>query len=396
MAVDTARPGVRPSRAAFYNDPTIRAILYQIVVVVAVVGAGWYLFHNLTTNMARQGIASGFGFLNREAAFAIGEHLIDYSPADTYGRALLVGLLNTLYVSVIGIFLATIWGTILGIARLSSNWIVRKIALVYVEIFRNIPLLLQLFLWWAILREVTPPLREAWNLLPGVWISKQGLIFPVPKADPVHLWIGIGFLVGIVAAVVVHRWAKQRQAATGRPFPSIWAGAGLILGIPLLVWLVSGAPLAFDIPEKGRFRFTGGSEITPEFTALVFGLVAYTASFIAEIVRGGIQAVPWGQTEAAAAVGLTRTQTLRLVLLPQALRIIVPPMTSQYLNIAKNSSLAVGIGYPDLVNIANTTMNQTGQAVEGVAIIMAVYLTISLSISLFMNWYNRRIALVER
>jgi general L-amino acid transport system permease protein len=232
--------------------------------------------------------------------------------------------------------------------------------------------------------------------MPGVFLSNRGLVYPVLEADPVYLWMAGALPLGIAAAVVLHRWAKRRQAATGEPFPSIWAGVGIILGLPLLVFLAGGAPLSWSIPALKGFNFAGGSSITPEFTALLVGLVIYTASFIAEIVRGGIQAVPWGQTEAAAAIGLTRTQALRLVILPQALRIIVPPMTSQYLNITKNSSLAIIIGFPDLVAIANTTMNQTGQAVEGIALIMAIYLTISLSISLFMNWYNRWVALVER
>jgi general L-amino acid transport system permease protein len=387
MTMDATRDGARPARASLVNDPNVRAIVYQVVVVGAVIALGWYLVHNTLENMARQGIAGGWAFLHREAAFEISETLIDYSPASTYGRAFLVGVLNTLHVAALGIVLATVLGTVLGIARLSTNWIVRKAAQVYVELFRNIPVLLQLLFWWGWLREATPGPRQAWHLMPGVWLSNRGLVYPVPTADPVYLWMGGAFLIGIAAAVGVHRWAKRRQAATGRPFPSIWAGLGIILGLPLLVFLAGGAPLAWSIPELKGFNFGGGSSVTPEFTALVVGLVTYTAAFIAEIVRGGIQAVAWGQTEAGAAIGLTRTQ---------ALRIIIPPMTSQYLNLTKNSSLAIAIGFPDLVSIANTTMNQTGQAVEGIALIMGIYLTISLSISLFMNWYNRWVALVER
>jgi general L-amino acid transport system permease protein len=396
MTMDATRDGAPPARASLVNDPNVRAIFYQIVIVGAVIALGWYLVHNTLENMARQGIAGGWAFLHREAAFEISETLIDYSPADTYGRAFLVGVLNTLHVAVLGIVFATIIGTIIGIARLSTNWIVRKLALAYVELFRNIPLLLQLLFWWAWLREATPGPRQAWHLMPGVWLSNRGLVYPVPTADPVYLWMAAAFVVGIAAAIGVHRWAKRRQAATGAAFPSIWAGFGLILGLPLLVFGAGGAPLAWSIPALKGFNFAGGDSFTPEFTALLVGLVIYTASFIAEIVRGGIQAVAWGQTEAAAAIGLTRTQALRLVILPQALRIIIPPMTSQYLNLTKNSSLAIAIGFPDLVSIANTTMNQTGQAVEGIALIMGIYLTISLSISLFMNWYNRWVALVER
>jgi general L-amino acid transport system permease protein len=398
MAIEGIRDGLKPTRAPIWNDPNARAIFYQVVIVGAVVALGWYLVHNTLENMARQGIAGGWGFLEREAAFEISpdEQMIPYSPADTYARAFLVGVLNTFRAAIVGIVFATLLGTVIGIARLSSNWIVRKLALLYVELFRNVPLLLQLFFWWAWLREATPGPRQAWHLMPGVFLSNRGLVYPVPLHDPAYHWMGLALLVGIAATVALKRWAKRRQEATGQPFPTIWAGIGLVLGLPLVVFLLAGAPLAWSTPELKGFNFAGGSSITPEFTALVVGLVTYTAAFIAEIVRGGIQAVPWGQSEAAGAIGLTRTQALRLVILPQALRIIVPPMTSQYLNITKNSSLAVAIGYPDLVSIANTTINQTGQAVEGIALIMAIYLTISLSISLFMNWYNRWVALVER
>jgi general L-amino acid transport system permease protein len=392
----SGRGAARPPRPAFYNDPLVRAIFYQVALIAAVVALGWYLVNNTLDNMARQGIAGGFDFLHREAAFEISEKLVEYSPSDTYGRAFLVGILNTLQVAIAGILFATIWGTILGIARLSSNWLIRKLALCYVELFRNIPLPLQLLFWWAFFREMVPGPRQAWHLLPGVFLSNRGLVFPVPKADPAQLWIAIAFVAGIVGAIVLHRWAKRRQSATGEQFPSLLVGAGLIVGLPVAVFLAAGAPSTLDIPKLRGFNFGGGYAITPEFTALLVGLVVYTASFIAEIVRGGIQAVSWGQSEAAAALGLSRSHALRLVVLPQALRVIVPPMTSQYLNITKNSSLAIIIGYPDVVAIANTIMNQTGQAVEGISLIMAIYLTISLSIALFMNWYNRAVALVER
>src|SRR5262249_5379015 len=352
--------------------------------------------HNTLVNLRRQNIASGFGFLDREAAFGIGESLIAYSPADTYARAFLVGLLNTLYVSALGIVLATILGTVLGIARHSSNWPIRKLAQMYVETFRNIPLLLQLFFWWGILRQSAPPPRQAWELLPGVLISNRGVVFPVPTADPVHRWMLLAFVLCIAGAIGVSSWSKRRQARTGSQFPSGWIGAALIVGLPLLVFLVAGMPLKLDWPELKGFNFVGGSSLSPEFAALLIGLTIYTGSFIAEIVRAGILAVSWGQTEAAFALGLKPGQRMRLIVLPQALRVIVPPMTSEYLSLTKNSSLAVAIGYPDLVSIANTTMNQTGQAVEGIAMIMAVYLAISLLISLFMNLYNRAVALVER
>jgi general L-amino acid transport system permease protein len=395
MAADTA-DAPRPKRPPPWNDPRVRGIVYQVVFVGAVVALGWFLVHNTLTNLQRQNIASGFGFLHREAAFGIGESLIEYSPADTYFRAFLVGLTNTLYVAALGIVLATVLGTLMGLARLSSNWLIRKLAQVYVETFRNIPLLLQLFFWWGLLRGSAPAPRQAWQPLPDVFISNRGVVFPVPEPNPAYAWIFLAFAVGAAASWALWQWARARQARTGRQFPTGWAGLGLVLGLPLAVFLGFGAPLKMNVPELRGFNFSGGTAFSPEFAALLIGLVVYSGSFIAEIVRAGILAVSWGQSEAAMALGLTNGQRMRLVVLPQALRVIVPPMTSQYLGITKNSSLAVAIGYPDLVSIANTTMNQTGQAIEGIAMIMAVYLTISLLISLFMNLYNRAVALVER
>ena len=376
MATDIIRPGARPSP---WRNPAIRGVIYQILFVAVVVALGWFLVHNTVVNLRRQNIASGFGFLDREAAFGIGESLIAYSPADIYARAFLVGLVNTLYVAGLGIVLATILGTVIGIARLSSNWLIRKLAQIYVETFRNIPLLLQLFFWWGLLRESAPAPRLAWELLPDVFVSNRGVVFPVPSPDPAYGWMALAFCVGAVATIGIFRWARQRQALTGQQFPIGWVGLGLVAGPPLAVFLVCGAPLALDRPELKGFNFAGGHAVSPEFAALLLGLVVYTGTFIAEIVRAGILAVSWGQSEAAMALGLKSGQRMRLIVLPQALRVIVPPMTSQYLGLTKNSSLAVAIGYPDLVSIANTTINQTGQAVEGIAMIMGVYLTISLS-----------------
>ena len=386
----------RPSRPAFWRDPAVRGIAYQVLFVAIVVAAGWFLVHNTLVNLGRQNIATGFGFLGREASFAIGESLIAYAPSDTYARAFLVGLVNTLYVAILGIVLATIFGTLIGIARLSRNWLVANLSLVYVETFRNIPLALQLLFWWSLLRAGAPAPRQAWQPLPGFFVSNRGVEFPVPQSNPAHLWMFLALVVGLAGAVGVSRWAKRRQIATGAQFPSGRVGAGLIVGLPLLVFVAAGAPMALDWPALKGFNFAGGSAVSPEFTALLLGLIIYTASFIAEIVRAGILSVSWGQTEAASALGLKPGLTIRLVVLPQALRVIIPPITSQYLNLTKNSSLAVIIGYPDLVSIANTTMNQTGQAVEGIALIMAVYLAISLTIALAMNLYNRAVALVER
>ena len=396
MATDTAALAPRPSRPAPWRDPRVRAIAVQVLFVAAVAAVGWFLVHNTLVNLRRQNIATGFGFLDREAAFGIGESLIDYSPADTYFRAFLVGLTNTLYVSALGIVLATILGTVMGLARLSGNWLVAKLAQIYVETFRNIPLALQLLFWWGLLREAAPAPRQAWQILPDVFVSNRGIVFSVPVADPVFSWMALAGVAGIAATWAVIRWARVRQARTGDQFPTGWAGLALILGLPAAVFFAAGAPLRLDVPALRGFNFTGGSGVSPEFAALLLGLVIYTASFIAEIVRAGILAVSWGQSEAAMALGLKPGQRMRLVVLPQALRVIVPPMTSEYLSLTKNSSLAVIIGFPDLVNIANTTMNQTGQAVEGIALIMAVYLAISLLISLVMNVYNRAVALVER
>lgn len=395
MAVETL--GSAPKvKVAPWNDPVIRGWVFQIVVVALVGLLAWFLVSNTVENLQRQKIASGFDYLNREAGFEIGDTMIAYSPASTYARAIFVGLLNTLKVAVLGIVMATILGTMIGVGRLSTNWLLAKICEAYVEIFRNVPLLLWLFLIYKLISEAFPGPRQAINVLNSFFLSNRGLYFPVPLADPSHEWMGIAFLVGIVATFFVKRWAKRRQDATGLPFPTIKVAIGLIVGLPVIVWLVAGAPHHMSWPQLKGFNFDGGMVIQPEFTALLLGLVLYTSAFVAEIVRSGILALNKGQSEAAMAIGLSRGQVMRLVLLPQALRIIVPPMTSQYLNITKDSSLAIAIGYPDLVASVNVTINQTGQAIENVLIIMAVYLSVSLSISAFMNWYNKRIALTER
>ncbi len=375
------------------NDLRVRAVLWQILVIGAVLLAAWYLVDNTLANLRARNIATGAAFLGREAGFDISEHLPAYSPTDTYARALMVGLVNTLQVSVIAIVLATILGTVVGIARLSGNWLVARLATVYVEGVRNVPLLLQLFVWYAVITQTLPRPPEALNPLPGVFLSNRGLRLPTPVWETGHSLALLGLAAAVVTAWLWARHARRRHEATGSRPPVLWPSVLLIAGLPVVGWLLGGAPTAMDVPSLRGFNFVGGTSISPEFAALLAGLTVYTASFIAEIVRGGILAVPHGQTEAAQALGLSRGQILRLIVLPQALRVIVPPLTSQYLNLTKNSSLAIAIGYPDLVSVANTTINQTGQAVEGVAIIMAAYLAVSLGISLFMNWYNERIAL---
>lgn len=382
-------------RRLSWHDPAVRAVVYQILIVGLVGFGAWYLVSNTLHNLAVRNISTGFGFLGREAGFAIGESTIEYRPADSYARAIVVGLLNTLKVSVIGVIAATILGTLLGVARLSRNWLVSKVASTYVEIMRNIPLLLQLFFWYAIITENMPGPKQALNPMPGVFISNRGLQLPSVQGDAMD-WVVIALGLAIIAILGIANWSRKRQEATGQLFPVGRVAVLLLVLFPLVAYFASGSPLSLDMPELKGFNFSGGLTMSPEFAALLLGLIIYTAAFIAEVVRSGIQAVGQGQWEAAQAIGLSRARVLRLVILPQALRVIIPPMTSQYLNLTKNSSLAVAIGYPDIVSVVNTTLNQTGQAIEGILLIMAAYLTVSLSISVFMNWYNKRIALVER
>jgi general L-amino acid transport system permease protein len=390
----SAGPPRRPLRLS-WGDERLRGIVWQILVVGIVVTIFWWLWQNTVHNLEVRRIATGFGFLGREAGLPIGESLIEYNPTHSYLRALTVGVLNTLKVAVIGIILATLLGTLVGIARLSHNWLLSKIAGVYVEVIRDLPLLLQLLFWYTILQGLPGP-RQALNPATGVFLSNRGMKLPFIDWGPAHWWAVLAFVLGIGLTWFYVKWARAKQYADGQP-RKVWPVAlALIIGLPFAVWAASGAPFTPDIPELRGFNFRGGITVSPEFFALLLGLVTYTAGFIAEIVRAGIQAVNQGQWEAAQALGLKRGEILRKIVLPQALRVIVPPMTSQYLNLTKNSSLAVAIGYQDIVSIANTTLNQTGQAIEGIAIIMLVYLTISLSISLFMNWYNAKIALVER
>lgn len=396
MKAETSRPIARSApRPKPWNDPRVRSVLYQVLAILCVGGAIWYLVSNTLHNLSVRNISTGFEFLKREAGFAIGEASIAYSAKDTYQLAISVGILNTLRVAVFGIVLATIFGTIIGIARLSQNWLVSKLASIYIETMRNIPLLLQLFFWYAIISESMPGPRNALEPLPGVFISNRGIKMPALEGGALN-WVIAGVFLAIILIMVLANWSKKRQDQTGQILPIGRYALGILVLVPALAWLVSGERLGLDVPELKGFNFQGGMTLTPEFGALLAGLVIYTSAFIAEVVRSGIQSVNQGQWEAAGALGLRRALILRLIVLPQALRVIIPPMTSQYLNITKNSSLAVAIGYPDLVSVINTTLNQTGQAIEGIMMIMAAFLTVSLSISAFMNWYNKRIALVER
>ena len=395
MAAGTAT-AVRGKGGSLWSDERFRAIAVQCIVAVGLAAFLLYIIANTLNNLEKRGIATGFGFLDVPAGFDIATALIPYDATMTHGRVFAVGLTNTIFISILAIAVSTVVGFIVGILRLSPNWLISRMAYVYVEVLRNIPLLLQILFWWGVLLAL-PRVREALSIGDTVFLSNRGLQVPAPILEPGFMPIPIAFAAGIVAAWMVGRWAKRRQDATGRQFPAFRAGLGLIVGLPLLAAAVTGFPVSFEIPEKKGFNFVGGIVVTPEFAGLWFALSVYHAAFIAEIVRAGIQAVSHGQTEAAGALGMKPNWTMRLIVVPQALRIIVPPLTSVYLNVAKNSSLAIAIGYPDLVSVfANTSLNQTGQAIEIIAMTMAVYLTISLGISAFMNWYNTRIALVER
>jgi len=397
MAEPAAPQNPAPQNPAPWNNPRVRAVTFQVVALSLVLWFFWTIFQNTLTNMESRGITTGFGFLDNSAGFGILFSLIPYDEANSYGRTFVVGILNTLLVSGLGILFATILGFILGVARLSKNWLVAKMALVYIEIMRNIPLLLQIFFWYfAVLRTLPAP-RDSLEFPLNAFMNNRGLYMPSPVVEPSFWAVAATFVAAIIGAVVLMRWAKKRQDATGQRFPAGLVSLGMIIVLPLAVFWVIGAPLLWDLPELRGFNFRGGVRLIPEFIALWLALTIYTAAFIAEIVRSGIQSVSHGQTEAAMALGLRRSTALRLIIIPQAMRVIIPPLTSEYLNLTKNSSLATAIGYPDLVAVfMGTTLNQTGQAVEIVGMTMAVYMTISLSISMLMNLYNRAMALKER
>ncbi|MDW3096559.1 MAG: amino acid ABC transporter permease [Alphaproteobacteria bacterium] len=392
------RPQARPqAKASLVNDPRVRGIVYQLLTLLVVVWIGVEFWTNAVSNLERANIASGFGFLDTTAGFGIVQTLIEYTEESSYGRAFFVGLFNTLIVAFFGIILATVIGFLVGIGSLSRNWLIRQICVAYVEVMRNIPLLLHLFFWYfGVLRAVPGP-RESLNFLDSVFVNNRGIYFPRPEGGDGFGLVLILVTIGIAASFFIARWARKRREQTGQPFPVLYWSLGLIVGLPLAVFLLLGMPLTFDYPALKGFNFRGGIVMIPEFISLVLALSIYTAGFIAENVRSGIQSVNKGQTEAAYALGIQPGPTMRLVIIPQAMRVIIPPLTSQYLNLTKNSSLAVAIAYPDLVSVfAGTVLNQTGQAVEILFLTMSVYLTLSIITSILMNWYNSRIALVER
>lgn len=378
-----------------WRSQAFRGLLYQIV-AIAVIGLGiWFLAHNTVTNMKIRGIQSGFDFLSSPAGFDVGESLYAFDSSEAYWRAFLVGLTNTLRVAILGIILTTLIGTLIGVGRFSRNALVRGLCVTYVEFFRNVPVLLQLLMWYIFFTEVLPAANEAWHVGP-LFLSKGGLNFPIPVWSGGHLWAVAGLLIGIVGAWAYRRWALQKFEQTGQIRSMFWTPVLIVIVGGVVGWLAGGAPTELNMPSKGEFAIENGGALTPEFLSVLLGLTIYTAAFVAEVVRAGIQSVALGQKEAASALGLNQGQTMRLVMLPQALRVIIPPLTNQYLNLTKNSSLAVAIGYPDLVSVTNTALNQTGRAVECISIVMLVYLTTSLLTSLLMNWYNSRAAIKER
>ena len=396
MAVDTAGR-IAPPKTVFYNDPVIRGILYQAILILVVVAFGYWLVSNAITNLRAQGKTFGFDFLWNTAGFDISFKLLPFDRSSTYFEVFVVGLVNTLFVSAISIVLATFLGFFLGIARLSKNWLVANIAGAYVEVSRNIPLLLQLFIWYFAVLKVMPPVKQSLSFGDTIFLNGRGLFFPLPIFDDRFVWVVAAFVLSVVGVVMLRRWARLRLEATGKRFPVFATSLLILIGVTGLGYLLSGTQIGLDVPSLQGFNFRGGFSAPPELAALIMGLTFYTATFIGENVRAGIQAVSHGQTEAAQSLGLNDGDRLRLVIIPQAMRVIVPPLTSEYLSLTKNSTLGAAIAFPELASIfSGTALNQAGRAIEIVGMTMLVYLTFSLITSLFMNIYNARVALVER
>ena len=396
MSVETEAAPRATSGSSILTNPTVRSIVIQVGLVVALVAFGWWIVSNTARNLADANIASGFGFLWSRAGFDIAITPIAYTANETYGQAILVGIANTLIVSAAGIALATILGFVVGIGRLSRNFLIRMLSTVYVETFRNIPPLLVILFWYFGVLSVLSGPRGVEPNAAGIYLTNRGLQVPSLIFSALAYASLAAFVVGIVATILIARRNRKLQLATGERKPLLWTALGLIVGLPVVVFLVTGLPATLEFPIANRFNLAGGFQIRPEFIALWLALSIYTGAFIAEIVRAGIMSVSKGQTEAASALGLTRGQSLRLVVVPQAFRVIIPPLTSQYLNLTKNSSLGLAVGYPELVAVGSTVLNQSGQSIEIVCIWMVVYLTISLSVSVFMNWFKSKMALVER
>ena len=382
---------------AFLRDEKIRGILYQLITITLFVAFLFYIAQNTAHNIEQRGIKTGFGFLNSTAGFDITETPIPYTPSSTHLRVFEVGLLNTLIVSAWGIFLSSLLGLIIGVGRLSNNWLINRLSAVYIETFRNIPVLLQILFWYNVVLAMLPSVRQSIDIFGVFFINNRGLFMPKAILQDGSWVVGLAFVLAIVLSYFIHRWAKKRHDETGEYFPTIWVSLALIILLPLIAYYISGKPIAFEYPKLHGFNFQGGKTWTPEFMALLFALSIYTATFIAEAIRSGIEAVPKGQKEAARSLGLTPIQELRFVVLPQAVRIAIPSIINQYLNLIKNSSLAAAIGYPELVTIfAGTSLNQTGQALEILLITMLTYLIISLIVSLILNWFNAKMKIKER
>ena len=379
------------------RNQKVRGILFQILTILGLIAFLWYIGSNTMTNIEQRGIRTGFDFLNSTAGFSIDETPIEFSSTDTHGRVFLVGLSNTLIITFFGIILSTILGLIIGVLRLSNNWIIKKLAATYIDIFRNIPILLQILFWYNVVLSSLPSPKQSIDFLGSIFINNRGLYIPTPELNSTTISVLLGLAATVVGAIFLNKWANKRQEKTGQDFPVVLAVLGAIIIVPIIAYFIGGANFNFDYPKLGGFNFSGGKAISPEFLALTFALVIYTATFIAEAVRSGIEAVSKGQKEAAASIGLSSYQALKLVVLPQAIRIAIPPVINQYLNLAKNSSLAAAIGYPEIVTVfAGTSLNQTGQAIEILAITMLVYLTISLVVSAILNWFNHKMKTKER
>jgi general L-amino acid transport system permease protein len=382
---------------AFYNDPEKRAIIYQVFALAAIFLFTYFILNNMFINIEKRGINTGFEFLSSEAGFGILQSLIEYDESDSHGKVFIVGLLNTILVSVIGIIFASILGLLIGIGRLSKNWMVAKLSMVYIETFRNIPILLQILFWYNVVLASLPSPRQSFSFLDSIFLNNRGLYIPKPLLESGFISVVIAFVLAVLAVIFLTKWANKRHDNTGEEFPLIWTSIGILLGAPLLVFLLSGSPATLEYAALRGFNFRGGWTLIPELLALAFALSIYTATYIAEAVRAGIEAVPKGQKEAAHALGLKEHVILKKVVLPQALRVIIPPVINQYLNLIKNSSLATAIGYPELVTIfSGTSLNQVGQAIEIILMTMAVYLTLSIIISVLMNWFNNKMQIKER
>jgi general L-amino acid transport system permease protein len=396
FSMTEARPSPdKKNRTISWRSREGRSVIYQIVAILSAFALIALLVRNTLANMRLRGIQSGYDFLFQPFGFDISETVIEYAHNSSYFVAFAIGMLNTIKVAIIGIALATVVGVLVGIGRFSANFLVKKICYAYVEFFRNVPVYLQLLIWYLVFAEALPDLDGAWNV-GHFYLSKNGISFPWPVWELGQTLALVGAGLGLVFGLYYRRLARTHFELTGQPRPVLWVALAATLGLSVLGWLAGGAPMEWDLPKMGDFQIEDGGAFSPEFMALLFGLVFYTAAFIAEVVRSGIASVSLGQHEAAASLGLSKRQAMRLVVLPQALRVIIPPLTSQYLNLTKNSSLAVAIGYPELVSIANTTLNQTGRAIEALSIVMLVYLTLSLITSALMNWFNASAAIQER